>query len=162
MLTHAILTKYTALRSYHTHFNGLKMPAFEMADVYATILQEAYLDYKTVAKNLHVLAFDVSAGQTRLIAASEARKKSLAQQQTPASGKSSVSEEATATQEEPTTPQSTVEFHQSLPPAGDDDDDNNKKQQQQQQQQQFDVLGPYKWKPIVLTRDFPTTHHPGP
>ncbi|GAW13603.1 hypothetical protein ANO14919_029900 [Xylariales sp. No.14919] len=47
------------------------MPAFEMGGVYATILQETYLDFKTVAKNLQVLAYGVPASQTKLIAASE-------------------------------------------------------------------------------------------
>lgn len=49
MRTHAIFTKSTALRSYDAHFGGLKMPSFEMASVYSTILQEAYLDFKTIA-----------------------------------------------------------------------------------------------------------------
>lgn len=152
MRTHAILAKYTALRSYHARFGGLKMPAFEMAGVYATILQEACLNYKTVAKNLQVLAFGVSPGQARLIAASGARRKSIEPLQAPASSKSSAgSAEATVT-EKPATPESTVKTHRSLPPGDNDEDDNNK-----QQQQQLDMLGPYKWRPIVLTRDFPPT-----
>lgn len=140
MRTHAILTKYTALRSYHAHFNGLKMPAFEMAGVYSTILQEAYLDFKTVAKNLQVLAFDVSAGQTRLIAASEARK-ALAQASKPAGGDDKSSESSNSDGTAPATPQSA----DSLPREADE-----------KKQQQLD-LGPYKWKPIVLTKDYPPT-----
>ncbi|KAH8807210.1 hypothetical protein F5884DRAFT_879992, partial [Xylogone sp. PMI_703] len=74
MRTHAILTKYTALRSYHNLYANLKLPAFEVAAVYASILQEAYLDYKTVAGNLQVLGFEVSAGKMKLLSASEYRK----------------------------------------------------------------------------------------
>lgn len=74
MRTHAILTKYTALRSYHQIYANLQLPAFEVAAVYATILQEAYLDYKTVAGSLQVLGFEVSAGKMKLVTASEYRK----------------------------------------------------------------------------------------
>ena len=74
MRTHAILTKYTSLRSYHNRYPTLQPPAFEVAAVYAMILQEAYLDYKTVAGSLQVLGFEVSAGKMKLLGASEYRK----------------------------------------------------------------------------------------
>ncbi|KAH6964686.1 hypothetical protein DER45DRAFT_611003 [Fusarium avenaceum] len=73
MRTHAILTKYTSLRNYHTIFAGISPPAFEVAGVYSMLLQEAYLDYKTVAKNLQVLSFEVSSGRVKLITSSEYR-----------------------------------------------------------------------------------------
>ncbi|CVL12393.1 hypothetical protein FPRO06_04797 [Fusarium proliferatum] len=75
MRTHAILTKYLSLRSYHTRFGGMSPPNFEVAAVYCMLLQEAYLDYKTVAKDLQVLAFDVSSGKVNLITSSEYRQK---------------------------------------------------------------------------------------
>ncbi|KAF5536304.1 hypothetical protein FMEXI_10399 [Fusarium mexicanum] len=75
MRTHAILTKYISLRSYHTRFGGMSPPNFEVAAVYCMLLQEAYLDYKTVAKDLQVLAFDVSSGKADLITSSEYRQK---------------------------------------------------------------------------------------
>ncbi|KAJ3544348.1 hypothetical protein NM208_g3100 [Fusarium decemcellulare] len=74
MRTHAILTKYTSLRSYHRLFGGISPPAFEVAGVYSMLLQEAYLDYKTVAKDLQVLAFEVSAGKMKLLTSSEYRQ----------------------------------------------------------------------------------------
>ncbi|KAF5700490.1 hypothetical protein FMUND_14316 [Fusarium mundagurra] len=75
MRTHAILTKYISLRSYHTRFGGMSPPNFEVAAVYCMLLQEAYLDYKTVAKDLQVLAFDVSSCKVSLITSSEYRQK---------------------------------------------------------------------------------------
>ncbi|KAF5656400.1 hypothetical protein FCIRC_13676 [Fusarium circinatum] len=75
MRTHAILTKYISLRSYHTRFGGMSPPNFEVAAVYCMLLQEAYLDYKTVAKDLQVLAFDVTSGKADLITSSEYRQK---------------------------------------------------------------------------------------
>ncbi|KAF4466987.1 hypothetical protein FALBO_6136 [Fusarium albosuccineum] len=74
MRTHAILTKYTSLRSYHRLFGSISPPAFEVAGVYSMLLQEAYLDYKTVAKDLQVLAFEVSAGRMKLLTSSEHRQ----------------------------------------------------------------------------------------
>lgn len=60
--THAILTKYTALRSFHATNLQVTLPYFERAGVYTNILLEAYLDYKTIAKNIQVLAFEASSG----------------------------------------------------------------------------------------------------
>lgn len=74
MRTHAILTKYTALISYHNLYGNTRLPAFEVAAVYAMILQEAYLDYKTLAGNLQVQGFEVSAGKMKLLGASEYRE----------------------------------------------------------------------------------------
>ncbi|KAF2738961.1 hypothetical protein EJ04DRAFT_583374 [Polyplosphaeria fusca] len=73
--THAILTKYTALRSFHASNLQATIPYFEKASVYTAILQEAFLDYKNIAKNLQVLAFDASAGTQTLKDAPAAAKK---------------------------------------------------------------------------------------
>ncbi|OQD87272.1 hypothetical protein PENANT_c006G02155 [Penicillium antarcticum] len=75
MRTHAILTKYSSLRSYYAGSVPTSLPSFEHAGVYTALLQEAYLDYKTVAKNLQVLAYDVSAGtQTLKVSPAESEK----------------------------------------------------------------------------------------
>ncbi|KAK3933940.1 hypothetical protein QBC46DRAFT_400905 [Diplogelasinospora grovesii] len=85
MRTHAILTKYTALRSFQAILAKLAsggadlrtvIPSFEKAGVYTTVLQEAYLDFKTVLKNLQVLAYSVSSGSERLVE-SPAEKRAL-------------------------------------------------------------------------------------
>ncbi|CAI7660092.1 unnamed protein product [Penicillium glandicola] len=75
MRTHAILTKYSSLRSYFSANVPTSLPNFEHAGVYTALLQEAYLDYKTVSKNLQVLAYDVSSG-TQTLSASRAVKAS--------------------------------------------------------------------------------------
>jgi hypothetical protein len=70
MRTHAILTKFTALRSFYSPTAGTAMgpiPNFEQAGIYASFLQENYLDYKTISKNLQVLTYDVSCGTHRLL-----------------------------------------------------------------------------------------------
>ncbi|KAF2805525.1 uncharacterized protein BDZ99DRAFT_450125 [Mytilinidion resinicola] len=74
MRTHAILTKYTALRSFQATNLQASIPYFEKAGVYTNILQEAYLDYKTIAKNLQILAYDFSAGAQTLVEAPAAKK----------------------------------------------------------------------------------------
>lgn len=151
MRTHAILTKYTALRSYHAHFNGLKMPAFEMAGVYSTILQEAYLDFKTVAKNLQVLAYDVSAGQSRLISASEARKKlEAASKPPPAAGADGATapagSEASTSSSDAVAPDT---------PTSEDSAPSNEEKTVMKAKKERSEGGPYNWKPIALTKDFP-------
>ncbi|KAG9495533.1 hypothetical protein J7337_013782 [Fusarium musae] len=146
MRTHAILTKYTALRSYHAHFGGLKMPAFEMAGVYSTILQEAYLDYKTIAKNLQVLAYDVSAGQSRLISAYENRKKieEAAKPATPADANGTVVA---------TPVSSTSNDCSDAEPTSSNDTSAQKVEEQKQQPGDR----PYIWKPFNVNKDFPPT-----
>ncbi|KAK4197960.1 hypothetical protein QBC40DRAFT_205879 [Triangularia verruculosa] len=85
MRTHAILTKYTALRSFHaalakmtngSHDPHAVIPNFEKAGIYTAVLQEAYLDFKTILKNLQVLAFSVSSGAEKLIESPASRHKS--------------------------------------------------------------------------------------
>ncbi|CAI6100906.1 unnamed protein product [Clonostachys chloroleuca] len=53
MRTHALLTKYTALRSFYTS------QTFE--------LPEAYLDYKSILASIQVLTYDVSQGTKALV-----------------------------------------------------------------------------------------------
>lgn len=120
------------------------MPAFEMAGVYSTILQEAYLDFKTVAKNLQVLAYDVSAGQTRLISASEARKRI----ETAAKPATTADTDGGIT----TTPRSgTTSDVSDTEPASNHD----KAVQKVEEQKEQPGDRPYVWKPIVLNKDFP-------
>ncbi|CAG7557900.1 unnamed protein product [Fusarium equiseti] len=139
MRTHAILTKYTALRSYHMAFAGLKMPAFEMAGVYSTLLQESYLDFKTVAKNLQVLAYDVSTGASRLVSASEHRKRLEAASKPTVEG-------TVATPD--TSNESSDTEHAS---------NEGSVVQTTKEQKQQPVNGPYVWKPLILKKDFPPT-----
>lgn len=91
MRTHAILTKYTALRSFYSATLGISkplIPPFEKAGVYTAMLQEAYLDYKTIAKNLQILAFDVSSNTQKLLPApAAAAKKQDAGAEIPETGK---------------------------------------------------------------------------
>lgn len=68
MRTHAILTKYAALKSFQSIGPQYIPLSYEYAGNYATALQEAYLDYKNIAKNIQVLAFDVVNGTQTLTA----------------------------------------------------------------------------------------------
>jgi hypothetical protein len=71
MRTHAILTKYTSLRNYYSMFGSISPPAFEVVGVYSMLLQEAYLNYKTITMDLQVLAFEVFSGRMKLVTSSE-------------------------------------------------------------------------------------------
>lgn len=66
MRTNALLTKYTALRSFHT-VQPFELPVYDKTGTYTNILQEAYLDYKSILHSIQVLAFDVSEGTKMLI-----------------------------------------------------------------------------------------------
>ncbi|KAJ4188959.1 hypothetical protein NW755_006461 [Fusarium falciforme] len=71
MRTHAVLTNYSSLKSFHsssTHFNLL---SDENARVYTSALRDAFLDYQNIAKGLAVLALDVNAGTQRLVTQKE-------------------------------------------------------------------------------------------
>ncbi|KAK3395070.1 hypothetical protein B0H63DRAFT_362420, partial [Podospora didyma] len=81
--THAILTKYTSLRSFQAvlgkvtdgnHNAHTVIPNFELAGVYTSVLQEAYLDYKNILKNLQVTTYNVSHGIERLVDGPTARR----------------------------------------------------------------------------------------
>ena len=62
MRTHAVLTRYTSLKSFFTLGPQFSPMSYEHAGNYAAALQEAYLDYKNIAKDIQVLAFDVLNG----------------------------------------------------------------------------------------------------
>ncbi|KAJ4253320.1 hypothetical protein NW762_010475 [Fusarium torreyae] len=66
MRTHALLTKYTALRSFYTN-QTFDLPVYDRTGTYTNVLQEAYLDYKSILGTLQVLAFDVSEGTKALV-----------------------------------------------------------------------------------------------
>ncbi|KAJ4168665.1 hypothetical protein NW754_010588 [Fusarium falciforme] len=79
MRTHAVLTNYSSLKSFHsssTHFNLL---SDENARVYTSALRDAFLDYQNIAKRLAVLALDVNAGTQRLVTQKEKLDKDFAQ-----------------------------------------------------------------------------------
>jgi hypothetical protein len=106
MRTHAVLTKYTSLRSFYSATLGAPkniIPNFEKAGVYTTMLQEAYLDYKTIAKNLQVLAFSVSAGTEKLLEAPAATK-GQAQEKTKANEKNNDSDSDSIVDVDPQSP----------------------------------------------------------
>ncbi|KAK6526632.1 hypothetical protein TWF694_005213 [Orbilia ellipsospora] len=66
MRTHALLTKYTALRSFHMT-QPFKLPMYDKTGTYTNVLQEAYLDFKSILSSLQVLSFDVSEGTKALV-----------------------------------------------------------------------------------------------
>lgn len=66
--TYAILTKYTSLKSFHSvgmHFQPL---TYEHAGNYTNALQEAYVDYKNINRNIQLLAMDAASGMQTLSA----------------------------------------------------------------------------------------------
>ena len=67
MRTHALLTKYTALRTFHAT-QTFDLPMYDKTGTYTNILQEAYLDYKSILAAIQVLTFDVAEGNKSLIA----------------------------------------------------------------------------------------------
>lgn len=73
MRTHALLTKYTALRSFYTA-QTYELPTYDQTGTYTNILQEAYLDYKAILSAIQVLAFDVSEGTKALVVNPRAAK----------------------------------------------------------------------------------------
>ncbi|ETI27792.1 hypothetical protein G647_00241 [Cladophialophora carrionii CBS 160.54] len=63
---YALLTKYSALKSFITasvHFSPLD---YENAGIYAGYLLEIYTEYKSVWKNLQVLAWEVQEGSSKV------------------------------------------------------------------------------------------------
>ncbi|KAM0541466.1 hypothetical protein ACHAPJ_013230 [Fusarium lateritium] len=80
MKTHAVLIKYTSLKSFHTsnvQFNPL---SYENARVYTSALRDAFLDYQNIAKGLSVLALDVNAGTHKLIPHTDRLEKNFAKE----------------------------------------------------------------------------------
>ncbi|KAF3926813.1 hypothetical protein ABW20_dc0101301 [Dactylellina cionopaga] len=66
MRTHALLTKYTALRSFYVT-QPFDLPLYDKTGTYTNVLQEAYLDYKSILSSLQILAYDVSEGMKALV-----------------------------------------------------------------------------------------------
>ncbi|ODM15566.1 hypothetical protein SI65_09169 [Aspergillus cristatus] len=68
--THAVLTKYTSLKSFYTKSNegkGNKAPlSYDNAGVYTSILQDAFLDYKNIYKDIRFLEADVDSKTKKL------------------------------------------------------------------------------------------------
>ncbi|MCJ1457650.1 hypothetical protein MMC28_008019 [Mycoblastus sanguinarius] len=66
MRTHVVLTKYTALKSFHVAGAQFSPLTYENAGIYTTTLQDAFLDYKSIAKDISLLAMDVDGGRKTL------------------------------------------------------------------------------------------------
>ena len=64
--TNAVLTRYSSLKSFQMLGAHFATKNYEHAGNYATALHEAYLDYKNIAKDIQVLAFDVASGTQSL------------------------------------------------------------------------------------------------
>lgn len=68
--THATLTKYTSLKSFYTKKNEgkpNKAPlSYDNAGVYTSIMQDAFLDYKNIYKDIRFLEADVDSKTKRL------------------------------------------------------------------------------------------------
>ncbi|KAK6497177.1 hypothetical protein TWF506_004652 [Arthrobotrys conoides] len=66
MRTHALLTKYTALRSFYSA-HLFELPVYDKTGTYTNILEEAYLDYKAILGTIQVLAYNVCEGKKALV-----------------------------------------------------------------------------------------------
>ncbi|KAK6200855.1 hypothetical protein LQW54_009438 [Pestalotiopsis sp. IQ-011] len=66
MRTHVVLTKYSSLRSFLPFAARYSPMVYENAGGYTTMLQEAFADYKNLAKYIHTLSLDFDAGRTIL------------------------------------------------------------------------------------------------
>jgi hypothetical protein len=74
--THAVLTKYTSLKSYYAKVKAEKkgdgtsikhLPlCYDNAGIYTSILQDAFLDFKNIYKNIRLLEVDVLNGVKKL------------------------------------------------------------------------------------------------
>ncbi|KAJ5360780.1 hypothetical protein N7517_009971 [Penicillium concentricum] len=65
--TQAILTKYSALRSYQVQTNKGSPLDYENAGVYTNALLESYMEYKSVAKDIQKMTQEVSDGVSKLV-----------------------------------------------------------------------------------------------
>lgn len=74
--THAVLTKYTSLKSYYSKVKAAKKDGdadikhlplyYDNAGIYTATLQDAFLDYKNIYKNIRLLEIDVVNGVKKL------------------------------------------------------------------------------------------------
>ncbi|KXG46650.1 uncharacterized protein PGRI_055060 [Penicillium griseofulvum] len=65
--TQAILTKYSALRSYQLQTNKGSPLDYENAGVYTNALLEFYMEYKSIAKDIQKMTQEVSDGVSNLV-----------------------------------------------------------------------------------------------
>ncbi|KAF7339039.1 Major facilitator superfamily MFS-1 [Mycena venus] len=66
MRTHAILTKYTSLKSFYEQSIKGSPLDYENAGVYSSALLDAYMDYKVMWRNIQQAAWEVENGQSML------------------------------------------------------------------------------------------------
>ncbi|KAF8212688.1 hypothetical protein K438DRAFT_1662231 [Mycena galopus ATCC 62051] len=66
MRTHAILTKYTSLKSFYEQSIKGSPLDYENAGVYSSALLDAYMDYKVMWRNIQQAAWEVENGQSTL------------------------------------------------------------------------------------------------
>ncbi|KAF2007639.1 hypothetical protein P154DRAFT_152 [Amniculicola lignicola CBS 123094] len=64
--TYAILTKYTALKSFHKQMGGFTPLDYESAGIYTSALLDSYMDYKSIWKQIQVATAELETGQTQL------------------------------------------------------------------------------------------------
>jgi hypothetical protein len=85
--THAVLTKYTSLKSYYAKVNAEKksdgtsakhLPlSYDNAGIYTSLLQDAFLDFKNIYKNIRLVEVDVVNGVKKLKRSTFDRKSPL-------------------------------------------------------------------------------------
>lgn len=70
MYTHAVLTKYTSLKSFYEKLpapKGAMVPlSYDNVGIYTAMLQDAFLDYKNLATDIHFLETEVDSGAKKL------------------------------------------------------------------------------------------------
>ncbi|VUC29191.1 unnamed protein product [Clonostachys rosea] len=109
MRTHALLTKYTALRSFYTS-QAFDLPVYDKTGTYTNVLQEAYLDYKSILASIQVLAYDVSEGTKALVTNPRGNKAGLSCIDIfIVEHAKAITEKAAATEEEAPAPEPAVE-----------------------------------------------------
>lgn len=66
MRTHAILTKYTALKSFHSMEQIYSPLSYDNVTIYTNILMDAYLEYKSILREVQELTYDVQSSKFNL------------------------------------------------------------------------------------------------
>jgi hypothetical protein len=69
--THAILTKYTALRGYILWRNEVRLEPldYEAAQLYTSELLDVYMGYKSIWRDIHKMLDNMEAGEIELVQA---------------------------------------------------------------------------------------------
>ncbi|KDE76856.1 hypothetical protein AO1008_02649 [Aspergillus oryzae 100-8] len=109
--TNAVLTKYTALRSFHTQKkdknNKEAVPlSYENASVYTSILEDAFLDYKNIYKEIRLSEGDLASGKKEFEASTA--KESTGKENT---SKESTGKESTYSESDGTRKDATPQAH---------------------------------------------------